>query len=83
MSHETLKDVQLPGVRVDITLTRESSEGFLDGRPNPDQIDSLVDSSYEGAAFMSCGPTGLMDMVEKHALSKGVKPEAVLRESFQ
>ena len=65
-----------------ITLTRESAEGFLNGRPTPEMVSQLLKNDYKDKTFMTCGPEKLMEMVTTNALENGVSPESILTESF-
>ena len=82
---DTLQKINsAPGMKVITTLTREdtSSEGFWQGRPDPEMLDRVVENDYTGKTFFTCGPESMMSMVVERCTEKNVAKEHIQLESF-
>lgn len=87
MCWETIKNLQgKDNIQIVVTLSRQEQlpEGssFVKGRVNEALMDEVLQGSYEGKTFMTCGPTALMNMMTSHVRSKGVAEEYIKQESF-
>lgn len=77
---------QFPGVKIDITLTREdkTSEGFLKGRIDETHLNNFFGGNYNNDfIYMTCGPDAVMDAMVAHLKANGVDESAILLESFE
>lgn len=82
---DTLQEVsKFPSVRVVVTLTRQDAtdRGFWQGRITGQQIDDLLQGSFDGATYMTCGPTSMMNQVKEHLIGRGVKGNHIKTEAF-
>lgn len=73
-----------PGVRIQVTLTREdaTAEGFWHGRPDPTMLARFIDGAYAEASYMTCGPEEMMNMTVEHLKSNQVADEDIQLEAF-
>jgi ferredoxin-NADP reductase len=75
---------KIPGISIVTTLTRENApeKNFLSGRISEPMIENLVHGDYKNSTYMTCGPTEMMSLVERHLLSHNVAPANIKMESF-
>lgn len=75
----------ITGVNIAVTLTREDArnEGFWLGRPDEKMLERFIDSRYQNATFMTCGPQALMDLCIFHTKKREVDDDHIKTESFE
>jgi ferredoxin-NADP reductase len=80
---EDLKKIDAtPGARVVTTLTRETKDGFWQGRPDDNMLTELFAGSYADVTVMTCGPEAMMSLVEEHCKKHGMDEQHIKTESF-
>lgn len=76
---------KIPGVRIEVALTREdaTTEGFWYGRPDDSMLERFFEGRYDDVTVMTCGPVQLMGATLDHCRLRGMPEDKLKTESFE